>query len=255
VGTGVTGPPGFVRTPDARTLTAAARPVAFDPGRESFAAGAPIGMLGIQLETRRRNRVNGTLTAVTENGFEVRVQQSFGNCPKYIRARTPHSVPLEAPRASTQGALLDARARALIERADTFFIATASRHAQTPSTSEGVDVSHRGGKPGFVRLTRADEATVLTWPDFVGNYLFNTIGNLETNPCAGLLFVDFDSGDLLSVTCHANVVWEGPDQTGFAGAERLISARVVAGVLVERAVPLRWSPPEQAGELATTGSW
>jgi hypothetical protein len=75
------------------------------------------------------------------------------------------------------------------------------------------------------------------------------------NPTAGLLFVDFASGDLLSLTGKAEIIWEGPEVDSFAGAERLLRFIVDHGLLVENAVPLRWSSPELARELPETGSW
>lgn len=82
------GEPGFLSTPDAQTLQVIARELFGDPLRETLVAGADIGLLGIELSTRRRNRMNGTIKAVTSNGFAVQVGQSFGNCPQYIQART-----------------------------------------------------------------------------------------------------------------------------------------------------------------------
>jgi predicted pyridoxine 5'-phosphate oxidase superfamily flavin-nucleotide-binding protein len=222
--------------------------------------GAPVGLLGIQLETRRRNRMNGTVIEVGDGGFTVRVDQSFGNCPKYIQARAPTLVADPAASAESrpvdaEGSILSESAAAQIRRADTFFIATASPEARGASGREGVDVSHRGGKPGFVRVTEERGRTVLTWPDFVGNNFFNTIGNLERNPRAGVVFIDFDAGDVLSLTGEAEVIWDGPELAAFAGAERLFQLRVTEGVRIEGAVPLRWTAPELAAQLAATGSW
>ena len=89
----------------------------------------------------------------------------------------------------TQLARLDAEARAFIARSDTLFVATqAPAEAAGPDvqTSRGADVSHRGGRPGFVKLE--DELTFLV-PDFTGNFFFMTLGNLQLNPRAGVLFI------------------------------------------------------------------
>jgi uncharacterized protein len=254
------GTPGFVSSPDSRTLRIAARPAYADPIGAGLVAGAPVGLLGIQLETRRRNRMNGTVIEADEGGLVVRVDQSFGNCPQYIQARTPVFVAepssVVAPRpVRAERPILSAGAAALARRADTFFIATASPAAGKGDSVEGVDVSHRGGKPGFVRVDTDGGRTVLTAPDFRGNSFFNTLGNLEVNPRAGVVFVDFATGDLLSLTGEAEVVWDGPELAAFAGAERLVRFRVDEGVWIENAVPLRWSAPEPAPQLAATGSW
>jgi uncharacterized protein len=249
------GRPGFIGSPDSRTLRINARPNEGEP--VSLFVGSPVGLLGIQLETRRRNRMNGSVVEVDQHGFVVRVDQSFGNCPQYIQARRP--VLLEMPSAPqpvrAEGAVLSASAAALVRGADTFFIATASPRARKDDPVEGVDVSHRGGKPGFVRVTEERGSTVLTSPDFAGNSHFNTFGNLALNPRAGIVFIDFASGDLLSLTGEAEVLWEGLELATFHGAERLLRFRVAEGIWVRNAVPLRWSAPEQAPQLAATGSW
>ena len=256
----VTGLPGFVRSPDARTLTIAAGLPSGDPAAPSLVPGAPIGILGIQLETRRRNRANGRITDVGDQAISVHVDQSFGNCPKYIQSRTPTFVrppsPASAPPVATpQGPGLSPEAARLIARADTFFVASASSSAPVAGPAEGVDVSHRGGRPGFVEVREEAGQTVLTWPDFEGNYLFNTLGNLARLPRAGLLFPDFETGDLLTLTCDTEIVWDGPEVDAFEGAQRLIRARVVTGTLLHAAVPLRFSPVSPARENARTGAW
>jgi predicted pyridoxine 5'-phosphate oxidase superfamily flavin-nucleotide-binding protein len=251
------GPPGFLRSPDPRTLEIHARPGHGDPAAAHLAVGVPVGLLGIQLETRRRNRMNGTVIDASDEGLVVHVDQSYGNCPKYIQARRPLFALAEDAGAEPrpEASILSERAAALVDRADTFFIATASPEARGHGWMHGVDVSHRGGKPGFVRRTEALGRTVLTWPDFSGNLIFNTIGNLVENPRAGVIFIDFESGDLLSLTGDAGVIWEGEEVTGFAGAERLLQFRVAQGVWIERGMPLRWSEPQPASQLAATGSW
>jgi predicted pyridoxine 5'-phosphate oxidase superfamily flavin-nucleotide-binding protein len=253
----LTGIPGFVASPDPQTLRIAARPGPHDPLAKNLAAAAPLGLLGIELATRRRNRMNGRVSMLDSSGFAVSVDQSFGNCPQYIQARQ-YSFDAEGAagaQATPQGARLDAHATALVRAADTFFIATASPAAGSRRMSEGVDVSHRGGKPGFVRVSEEDGTTVLTAPDFRGNFYFNTLGNIVSNPRAGLLFVDFATGDLLHLTGTAEIVWDGPEVAGFAGAQRLLRCRVEKGVLIARAIPLRFTAPEQAPQLAATGSW
>ena len=254
----LTGAPGFMRAPDARLLEIGARPIAGDPLAANLARGAPVGVLGIELETRRRNRMNGTVISADDNGFAVYVRQSFGNCPQYIQARThaasaapadlPHAVRAEEP-------LLSPAAADLIGRADTFFIASASAGVRGSASGDGVDVSHRGGKPGFVRVETVGGRTVLTVPDFAGNQIFNTLGNLAANPRAGLLFVDFATGHALTLTGSTEIVWDGPELAGFAGAQRLVRFTVAEGIWIENAAPLGWSAPEPARQLAATGSW
>jgi predicted pyridoxine 5'-phosphate oxidase superfamily flavin-nucleotide-binding protein len=252
-GSMLAGLPGFIESPDPRLLRIRALPFAGSPLAQAMQPGAPLGLLGIEPHTRRRNRVNGVVTAVTHEGFEVEVRQSFGNCPKYIQARKPEFVAGRSIGDTRHGSALTADEIALIRRADTVFIASAHPRARDDDDrAHGVDVSHRGGKPGFVRV---NGDAVLTMPDFVGNSFFNTLGNLALHPQAGLVVPDFDTGDVLHLTARATVLWEGDEVTSFAGAERVLRLEVVATCFVEIALPLRWSAPELARDLAATGAW
>jgi len=244
------GRPGFVQATDARHLHIAAQPLAGDPLADSLQTGRPLGLLGLEPQTRRRNRMNGRVVALDGTGFTVQVDQSFGNCPQYIQARAPHWVdpaPVTPVMPVGGGGALAGEARALVARADTFFIASAVPGA--------VDVSHRGGKPGFVHIEEQDGRTLLTAPDFRGNFLFNTLGNITLNPRAGLLFVDHEQGHMLQLSGTAQIVWDGPLLRSFTGAERLLTVTVEHSRWWPAALPLRWSAPEQAPQLAATGSW
>ncbi|KQU34068.1 pyridoxamine 5'-phosphate oxidase [Methylobacterium sp. Leaf94] len=232
-----TGAPGFLDAPDPGHLRVRAAPEPDDPAEAGLSDGAALGLLGIDLGTRRRNRLNGTVVRDRPDGFAVRVAQSFGNCPQYIRVRTdPAPVPasLAAPRVSHH---LDGQARALIGSAETMFVAS---YAVGADGRRQVDVSHRGGPAGFVRIG-ADG--VLTVPDYAGNRFFNTLGNLLANPRAGLLFIDFATGDLVQMTGHSEVVLDAPDLADHPGAERLW--RVTPRTVIRRpgAWPLRFAPP------------
>lgn len=235
------GMPGFVRTPDAATLTVDARLLGADALPLAIQPGMPLGMLGIELATRRRNRVNGIVSDVHAGGFALQVRQSFGNCAKYIQVRElQRADPAVAP-ASSFEAVLPAPARRLIEHADTFFIATSSRHAGTPSAvaHDGLDVSHRGGPPGFIHLDDRGGHSVLMVPDFAGNFFFNTLGNIVEHPRAGLLFADWITGDLLLLTGRADVLWDGPEVRAFAQAQRLLRVEVDEGRWLPGAMPWR----------------
>jgi predicted pyridoxine 5'-phosphate oxidase superfamily flavin-nucleotide-binding protein len=251
----LTGQPGFIAAPDPRTLTIRAMPRHEDPLAANLAIGRPIGLLGIQLETRRRNRMNGTVIDIRADGFSVAVGQSFGNCPQYIQARSSRFVAsAAAPAVTLEGPRLSDEAAALIARADTFFIASAASDPGSDA-AHGVDISHRGGRPGFVRVERSGRRAVLTVPDFRGNFYFNTLGNIAANPRAGLLFIDFATGDVLSLTGLGQIDWNGPDVALFPGAEHLLHIQVDSGRYVRNAVPLRWSAPDYAPQLARTGTW
>ncbi|WP_432723835.1 pyridoxamine 5'-phosphate oxidase family protein [Jeongeupia wiesaeckerbachi] len=247
------GEPGFAASPDSRTLRLAASPVADDPLTHALQPGAAIGLLGIELHTRRRNRLNGLVAALDDAGLRITVTQSFGNCPQYIQKREYRRVEPDAVLPSPESlAVLDAAAIASIAAADTFFIATHFAEAGNDTGRDGADVSHRGGKAGFVRVD--DEAT-LTWPDFIGNFHFNTLGNLQVNPRAGLVFPDFASGDLLYIAGRGEIIWDGDELHAFAGAERLVRFRVEGVLRLRRRLPLRWALQEVSPILAGTGDW
>lgn len=238
----LTGRPGFVRTPDARTLTIAALPAGDDPFAPALAVGAPVGLLAIEFATRRRNRANGRIAGVGDGGFRVAVEESFGNCPKYIVPRELAPAPRDAGGAvSAEGPRLSDHARSIVAAADTFFIATVAQDG-----IGGADVSHRGGPPGFVTVGEDGGRTVLSVPDYSGNAFFNSFGNLETDDRAGLLFVDFASGDALSLTGRATVTWttEGREWSQRGGTGRTLAFTVERGRLRPGAVALRaWPAP------------
>lgn len=232
----VVGAPGFVSAPYATTLRIRALPLPSDAATANLKPGGDIGIVGIDFATRRRNRANGTVTAIDDGGFEVRVMQSFGNCPKYIQARDWRTATADerGPLRVEEGEALGAPERAMIAAADTFFIASA---AAGDEPGHGVDASHRGGLPGFVGV--ADGRT-LSVPDYSGNLYFNTLGNLLLNPRCGLLFLDFATGATLRVAAEAEIVWEGPEVAAVAGAQRLVRFHVARWRRAENAVPLRW---------------
>ena len=243
-------PPGFVGAPTATSLQIDARVHSDDPLARNLRTGAPLGVLGIELPTRRRNRANGRIAAVSDEGFVLTVMQAFGNCPKYIQARMhrfEEAAPV--PGAVRRSDSLTPAAMVLIGAADTCFIATAFPGEQSDAS---VEVSHRGGKPGFVH---SDDAYTLLMPDFVGNFHFRTLGNLLLHPRAGLLFLDFSHGDLLYVAADVEIVWAGPSVNRFVGAERVLKFRVRGVVHIPQATPLRFSEPMYSPFLERMGSW
>lgn len=245
---------GFMSSPNPTTLDIALRPDPTDPASEGVREGEAIGLLGIEMHTRRRNRMNGFVAVPPAgSGFRVDVDQSFGNCPRYIQLRDasyvrdpalPYNGTVEE---STQ---LDAGARDMIEAADAFFVAT---YADREDRRQ-VDVSHRGGKAGFVRI---GEDGTLTIPDFNGNLFFSTLGNIVLNGKAGLVFVDYEKGDLLQMTGDAEVILDSPEIAAFQGAERLWTFRPRRIVRRAGALPLRWTFREDGWSPSSlmTGDW
>jgi ferredoxin-NADP reductase/predicted pyridoxine 5'-phosphate oxidase superfamily flavin-nucleotide-binding protein len=250
----LTGKPGFLHAPDTGRLRISAARDPRDPADRGLNDGDAVGLLGIELHTRRRNRLNGIVRRDGNGSFDVMVDHSYGNCPQYIQLRQFHFVrsPAEpSPEAPQILEQLDARARAMIAEADTFFVAS---YVDREDAGRQVDVSHRGGKPGFVRI---GEDGVLTIPDFAGNLYFNTLGNLLINPKGGLLFADFETGDLLQLSGDAEIILDSAEIAAFQGAERLWKFRPRRIVYRPSALPLRWSFQEDgwSPNALLTGSW
>lgn len=217
----LTGEPGFLAPEREDLLAIHASIPAGDPLAGALTSGSALGLLVIDFATRRRMRLNGR---VADIGASIRVvpEQVYSNCPKHIRPRTVTALNAPVLRAVRRGQALSPDQRAWIARADTLFIASAHPVA-------GVDVSHRGGPPGFVRVT-GDRT--LEWDDFAGNALFQTLGNIAVEPRAGLLLVDFAEGNTLQITGRAETLWRGTER----------SVRFVAEDMVEtsQAMPVRW---------------
>ncbi|MGD1239241.1 pyridoxamine 5'-phosphate oxidase family protein [Mycobacterium seoulense] len=198
-------PPGFLRG-RSDVLHVSALPREGDPLHD-LPSGQQVGLIAVDFATRRRLRVNGEFLGAERGGMTVRVEQSYGNCPKYIHRHAIDVAGLAAPASRRRTTLLTPADEALIAASDTFFLGTSH-------PTRGSDASHRGGPPGFVRV---DSPNSLWWPDFPGNNMFNSYGNLAVDDEAALLFVDFDTGDALHVTGRARVRWTAPGAPGDDG--------------------------------------
>ncbi len=231
------GSPGFVSAPDPGEVRIEAAPQPADPLAGQLRAGAFAGLLAIDLATRRRMRVNGRLGPVAGPSLTIQVEQVYSNCPKYIQRRAAETgTPEAAPRPGLRTRSLTEAQRAWIRRADTFFIATL--HPE-----HGADASHRGGMPGFVSV----EGDRLVWPDYAGNLMYNTLGNIAGYPRAGLIVPDFDSGAVLQLTGRAAIEWDPVRSAEVPGAERLVELVVeevveLAGVLPQSVRVADYSP-------------
>ena len=233
---------GFVHSPDSRSLIIEATPTRGDALEHSIGIGADIGILGIELATRRRNRVNGHVMAADSGTITFGVDQAFGNCPQYIRERAWRRVDDAPAGKSLTGTRLTDSQRAWIEQADTFFIASGYR-GDGESPAFGMDASHRGGDRGFVEVL-SDER--LRFPDYAGNNHFNTIGNFVLDPRAGYLFIDFASGSLLQLTGTTSIDWQSEALAEFPGARRLVTLDIEEIVELPSAVSLRWEADAEA---------
>lgn len=227
----VAGPPGFMVAIDEGTIHIGAAPTVSDPLHDNLRTNSDVGLLIMEFTKRRRMRVNGRAELQPDGSFYVHTQQVYANCPKYIQARrfeviTPEQNTSDVSRTDR----LTTKQQQWITQADTFFIASAHPEG-------GADASHRGGNPGFVTI--ADDNSLI-WPDYIGNNMFNTLGNIDVNPKAGLLFLDFATGSTLQLTGEANIIWDAAQIAKYKGAERLLSYRIEQVLEIDEKVPLRW---------------
>lgn len=250
----ITGGAGFMTAPDEASLKITAAPGQHDPLANSLVKDAPIGVIGIELGTRRRNRMNAKVSVTSPYGIKLDVVQSFGNCPKYIQTHDITFTRLpDAPIQLSSDSIddLDGPARAAIAKADTFFVASYVAD-ETGTAAQSVDVSHRGGRSGFVKV----DGNSLTIPDYPGNNFFNTIGNFLETPKAGLLFPDFTTGDVLMLTGRVEMLWEDhPDVRSFEGAERGWRFTLHHGIRIYDALPFRAKFKEYSPYSLKMGRW
>jgi len=234
----VFGHEGFVQTPTERKMLINALPVTGDPLASNIHPARPVSLLGIEPATRRRNRMNGVTAASNTPGIMIDVVQSFGNCPKYIQtrdmtfSRDPGAKILTGVEtfSAISGPIKD-----VIAKADTFFVASHNPDDDIYDTG-GVDVNHRGGKPGFITIN----GNKLTIPDYAGNNLFNSLGNFLVYPKGGLLFIDFDSGDIIQMIGHVELLWDmTEDIAAMPGAQRAWTFTLERGHILKNACPLR----------------
>ncbi|MEO3795830.1 pyridoxamine 5'-phosphate oxidase family protein [Nonomuraea sp. B10E15] len=226
----ITGPPGFLTAPDDRTVVADRLPGRGDPLAGLFETERDLGMIVIEPAGRRRMRVNGR--AVRDGDRLVtRTEQVYANCPKYLQTRTYADETLAASRAAVVTGELTEAQRRWVATADTFF-------AGTYAAGQGADASHRGGNPGFVTVTGGRR---LTWPDYAGNSMFMTLGNLALEPRCGLLFLDWENGATLQLTGRAHVDWDPGRAAAVPGAQRLVDFDVERAVQITGGFPQRWS--------------
>jgi predicted pyridoxine 5'-phosphate oxidase superfamily flavin-nucleotide-binding protein len=227
------GRPGFVTALDERTVAAQRSPVPGDPLADVFETEHDVGMLAIEPASRRRMRINGRARQVADR-LVVHTEQVYANCPKYIQARDTDGHDAADPTGTAaETDTLSPDQRAWIAAADTFFVATYA-------AGMGADASHRGGNPGFVTVTGEGR---LTWPDYLGNSMYMTLGNLELDPHAGLLFLDWEGGRSMQLTGRASVDWDPERAACTPGAQRVVDFEVDRVVQIQGAMPLRWTPP------------
>jgi hypothetical protein len=243
----LTGPAGFLNVTSPSTLGIGTRLPAGDPLR-GLPAGQQVGLVVVEFAARRRVRINGTLIQSGPGQLVIEAEQAYGNCPQYIQPRVlvpDHLDPAGAGQVRHASAL-GPEDMELITAADTFFLGTTH-------PGRGSDASHRGGPPGFVRV----EGGQLWWPDYPGNNMFNSFGNLALDPEAALLFLDFATGRTLQLTGTAEVEWTAPGRPGDDGRTgrraRFTVQRLVAGRLLAARQAAHSPCPRNPGLTGMTG--
>ncbi len=227
----LTGESGFVQAISEQTVQINATSVQVDPHRENLLQQNDIGILVIDLASRRRVRINGKAEINPDGSIYVHTKQVYFNCPKYIQLRQLNTdTKVQTLPSIEHTKILTSQQQQWIAHTDTFFIA--SYHPEG-----GADASHRGGYPGFIHV---ENDTDLIFPDYAGNNMFNTLGNISVNPHIGLLFIDFERGSTLQLTGRANIIWNAERVAEIVGAERLVAFQIEQVLFITDASPLRW---------------
>ncbi|AGN70638.1 pyridoxamine 5'-phosphate oxidase family protein [Paenibacillus caseinilyticus] len=226
------GEPGFIIVNTETELTITAQPTASDPIFRHLRVHPDIGLLAIDFSRRIRMRINGK-GVWDGKSLAVTTEQVYGNCPKYIQKRElqPDYGYDRKERTSQYSQVLSAGQQEWIRTADTFFIGSASSKGR-------MDASHRGGHPGFIKV---EDDHTLIFPDYFGNSMYNTLGNLYSNPSAGLLFIDFDGGHSMLLSGRSEIIWDITQISRFPGAERLVRYIVDDVIYIENDTPNIWS--------------
>jgi hypothetical protein len=211
----VQGAPGFAQSPDPTQVVlhrARLAPCADDVLWANLARQPAVSLLFIDFATKWRFRVNGRARPVAA-GWAVEIDQAFLNCPQYLQdhpaagagAAAGAGVVVPAPRAAGLGA--PPALAAWLRQADSFFVGSSDG-------AQALDTAYRGGPAGFVQL---EAGGTLLVPDYVGNSMYNSLGNFALHDAAGLLFLDPRTQRALQLTGRAQVLWAGAGPVAATG--------------------------------------
>jgi len=259
------GDPGFGR-PVAKNVIGVKTVVdrRFDPVVEALLGGADegeivreegdgrmVGGLTIDLESRMRVKLHGHMIAGAMEGngdgekgvakaqLVVSINKSVGNCPKYLNSK--RIIPFTPkPRLVSDSPKLPPEALALLEKADMFFMSSSDG-------AEDVDTNHRGGPAGFVRLISNDESgAVIVYPEYSGNRMYETLGNLKMNPLAGITVPDFDTGDVLYMTGKTEILISKEASSVLLRSNLAVKLTVTSARFVEKGLTFKGIPEESS---------
>ncbi|EME48939.1 hypothetical protein DOTSEDRAFT_19432 [Dothistroma septosporum NZE10] len=210
--------------------------------------GRMVSGLTIDLETRKRTKmfgrmiagalmkkddeVTGTEESSVEAQLVLKIEQSLGNCPKYLNKKQI-AMATANPKLEHESKRLSKDAAALLGKADMFFVSSAQH-------DQDMDTNHRGGPPGFLRLASNEEpGAVLCWPEYSGNRLYQTLGNLQVNPVAGLCVPDFETGDMLYVTGTTETLFGKNAAACLPRSNLCVKLTLIDARFVRQALPFR----------------
>jgi ferredoxin-NADP reductase/predicted pyridoxine 5'-phosphate oxidase superfamily flavin-nucleotide-binding protein len=211
--------------------------------------GKILAGLAIDLMTRKRVKFAGRMIAGTVREVHIepqgdkpagepptrqkeiqlvtKIDQSLGNCPKYLNQYRLHPASVDANLLS-EGPSLTQEGRTLISKSDMFFLTTATEH--------DMDVNHRGGPQGFVRIISSSQ---FIYPEYSGNRLYQSLGNLQLNPNIGVTFPDYISGDVLFITGTATILVGLDAANLLPGSTLAVMITITDTRLVQRGLPFR----------------
>jgi ferredoxin-NADP reductase/predicted pyridoxine 5'-phosphate oxidase superfamily flavin-nucleotide-binding protein len=215
------------------------------PGNDKMLAG-----LTIDLIERKRVKIFGRMVAGCVNEVKVeieddriklagvpetqqqvqlitKIEQSLGNCPKYLNQYDIQPA-LVSPTLVSQSQTLSEEAKALILKSDMFFLTT--------SVPEDMDTNHRGGPAGFVRIVSDTE---IVYPEYSGNRLYQSLGNLLVNPKIGITFPDYETGDVVYITGTAEVLVGNDAAAILPGSNLVVKIKIDEARAVRQGLPLR----------------
>jgi predicted pyridoxine 5'-phosphate oxidase superfamily flavin-nucleotide-binding protein len=205
----VFGHPGFLASEDGKRLEIDLNQALIDPLDpvwENLDHEGRLGSLVIELATRRRIRINGPAQIDDARHLWIHVEESYPACPKYITRRHIRLQGAEPVMGSPVSGEL-AVGPLPFASANAIFVATRS-------PERGYDISHRGGSPGFVKVVGP---RTVRWPEFPGNSMFNTLGNLLHDPHAAVVVPDFENHRIVQLSGTAATLWDQPDPDGETG--------------------------------------
>ena len=208
--------------------------------------------IGVDFTNRRRNKVAGfidTSNLVNDTlHMSLLTNENLGNCPKYITVRKleyyKRNPQIAADYRNTDKISFNQECLNIINQASTIFLATRHTSPISDNTSD-LGLNHRGGYPGFVRTYEENGHTYIVIPDYSGNRFYQSLGNIETDRVAGVVFPCFTSGDMLHVTGIAENIYDDEAELIMPRITLITRIKLTGYVWIKEALNLKLIGPEQ----------